>query len=38
MFPDKVEVDLDILYTLALNEVGREVDDANIVTVDESAI
>jgi hypothetical protein len=38
MFPDKVEVDLDMLYTLVLNEVDREVDDADIATVDESAI
>jgi hypothetical protein len=36
-FPDKVEVDLDMLCTLVLNGVGREVDSANVVAVDESA-
>jgi hypothetical protein len=36
--PDEVEVDLDILGALMLNVVGGEVDDANIVKVDESAL
>jgi hypothetical protein len=38
MFPNEVEVDLDMLYTLVLNGVGGEVDSANIITVDESAL
>jgi hypothetical protein len=37
-FPDEVEVDLDMLCTLVLNEVGGEVDGADIVIVDESAL
>jgi hypothetical protein len=37
-FSHKVEVDLDMLRVLVLNRVGGEVDDANIVTVDESAL
>jgi hypothetical protein len=37
-FLDKVEVDLDMLHTLMLNRVGGEVDDANVITVDESAL
>jgi hypothetical protein len=32
-FPHKVEVDLNMLRTLVLNEVGREVDGADVVTV-----
>jgi hypothetical protein len=38
MFPDEVEVDLDMLATLVLNGVDGEVDDADVVTVDESAL
>jgi hypothetical protein len=38
MFPNEVEVDLDMLYTLVLNGVAGEVDSANIITVDESAL
>jgi hypothetical protein len=34
MFPDEVEVDLDMLGTLMLNGVAREVDGADIVAVD----
>jgi hypothetical protein len=37
-FPHKVEVDLDIFRVLMLNEVGGEVDDTNIVTVDKDAL
>jgi hypothetical protein len=37
-FPDEVEVDLDMLCALVLNGVGGEVDGADIVTVDESAL
>jgi hypothetical protein len=37
-FPDEVEVDLDMLCMLVLNGVGGEVDDADVVTVDESAL
>jgi hypothetical protein len=36
-FPYKVEVDLNMLCALVLNEVGGEVDIANVVTVDEGA-
>jgi hypothetical protein len=34
-FLHKVEVDLNTLYALVLNEVGREVDGTDVVTVDE---
>jgi hypothetical protein len=37
-FPDEVEVDLDMLCTLMLNGVGGEVDGADIITEDESAL
>jgi hypothetical protein len=37
-FLDKVEVDLDMLCTLVLKEVGGDVDDADVVAVDESAL
>jgi hypothetical protein len=37
-FPHKVEVDLKILHALMLNEIGGEVDDADVVTVDEGAL
>jgi hypothetical protein len=37
-FPDEVEVDLDMLCMLVLNGVGGEVDDADVITVDESAL
>jgi hypothetical protein len=37
-FPEEVEVDLDMFSTLVLNKVGGEVDDADVVTVDESAL
>jgi hypothetical protein len=37
-FPDEVEVDIDMLCMLVLNEIGGEIDDAHVVTVDESAI
>jgi hypothetical protein len=38
VFPDEVEADLDMLRTLVLNGVGEEVDDADVVAVDESAL
>jgi hypothetical protein len=38
VFPDEVEVDLDMLGMLVLNGVGGEVDGVDIVTVDESAL
>jgi hypothetical protein len=37
-FPDEMEADLDMLCTLVLNGVGGEVDGADVVTVDESAL
>jgi hypothetical protein len=37
-FSDEVEIDLDMLCTLMLNGVGGEVDGADIVTIDESAL
>jgi hypothetical protein len=37
-FPDEVEVDLDMLCVLVLNRVGGEVDGAEVVAVDESAL
>jgi hypothetical protein len=36
--PDEVEVDLDMLYALVLNGVGGEVDGADVIAVDESAL
>jgi hypothetical protein len=33
-----VEVDLDMLHTLVLNGVGGEIDGADVVTIDESAL
>jgi hypothetical protein len=38
MFPDEIEVDLDMLCALALNGVGEEVDDTDVVAIDESAL
>jgi hypothetical protein len=38
MFPHKVEVDLDMLHALVLNRVGREVDDADVITVYEGVL
>jgi hypothetical protein len=37
-FLNEVEVDLDMLYILMLNGVGGEVDDADVVAVDGSAL
>jgi hypothetical protein len=37
-FLNDVEVDLDMLQTLALNEVGGEEDGTNVVVVDDSAL
>jgi hypothetical protein len=37
-FSNEVEVDLDMLCVLVLNGVGGEVDDADIIAVDESAL
>jgi hypothetical protein len=37
-FPNEVEVDLNMLRMLVLNGVGGVVDDANIITVDKSAL
>jgi hypothetical protein len=37
-FSDEVEIDLDMLCTLMLNGVGGEVDGADIVTINESAL
>jgi hypothetical protein len=37
-FPHKVEVDLDMLCALVLNGVSGEVDGADVVAVDESAL
>jgi hypothetical protein len=38
VFLDEVEVDLDMFHTLVLNGVGGEVDSADVVGVDESAL
>jgi hypothetical protein len=37
-FPDEVEVDLNMLHMLVLDRVGGEVDSADIVIVDKSAL
>jgi hypothetical protein len=37
-FPDEVEVDLDMLCALMLNGVGGEVDGADVIAVDDSAL
>jgi hypothetical protein len=37
-FPGEVDVDLDMLGALILNRVGGDVDDADVVIVDESAL
>jgi hypothetical protein len=37
-FPDEVEVDLDMFSALMLNRVGGEIDGADVITVDESAL
>jgi hypothetical protein len=37
-FPDEVKVDLDMIHTLVLNGVGGEVDGADVIAVDESAL
>jgi hypothetical protein len=37
-FPNKVEVDLNMLCTLLLNGVGGEVDDVDVIAVDEGAL
>jgi hypothetical protein len=36
--PDEVEVNLDMFGALMLNKVGREVDSADVVAVDVSAL
>jgi hypothetical protein len=38
LFLHEVEVDLDMLGALVLNEVGGEVDSADVVAVDEGAL
>jgi hypothetical protein len=38
VFPDEVNVDLDMLCTLVLNEIGKEVDGVDVVTIDESVL
>jgi hypothetical protein len=38
MFPDKLEVDHDMLFMLVLNGVGGEVDGTDVVAIDESAL
>jgi hypothetical protein len=37
-FQDEVEVDLDMLCMLVLNEVGGELDGADVVAVGESVL
>jgi hypothetical protein len=37
-FSHKVKVDLDMLRTLVLNEVGGEIDGADVVAIDEGAL
>jgi hypothetical protein len=38
VFPNKVEVDLDMVRALVPNGVGGEVDGADVITVDEGAL
>jgi hypothetical protein len=38
VFPHKVDVDLDMSGVLVLNGVGGEVDAADVIVVDESAL
>jgi nucleoside-triphosphatase THEP1 len=38
MFPQKVEVNLDMLHALMLNGVGGDVDSADVVVIDEGAL
>jgi hypothetical protein len=37
-FPNKMEVDLDMLRVMVLNEIGEKVDDADVITVDKGAL
>jgi hypothetical protein len=37
-FPHKLDVDLDMLHTLVLNEVGGEINGTDVVAVDEDAL
>jgi hypothetical protein len=37
-FPHKVEVNLDMLHALMLNEIGGEIDGADVVVIDENAL
>jgi hypothetical protein len=36
--PYKVEVNFDIFHALVMNEVGGEIDGADVITVDEGAL
>jgi hypothetical protein len=38
VFPDEVEVDLDMLGALMLNGVDEEVDGGDVIVVDESGL
>ena len=37
LLPNEMEVNLDVLGALMLNRVGRHVDSANVVTIDQSS-
>jgi len=37
LLPNEMEVNLDVLGALMLNRVGRHVDGANVVTIDQSS-
>jgi hypothetical protein len=37
-FPHKVEVNLDMLHALVLNDIGGDVDGADVIIVDEGAL
>jgi hypothetical protein len=37
-FPHKVEVNLDILHALVLNDIGGDVDSADVIIVDEGVL
>jgi hypothetical protein len=37
-FPHKVEVNLDILHALVLNDIGGDVDSADVIIVDDGVL
>jgi hypothetical protein len=38
LLTNEVEINLNVLYALVLYEVGGEVDDADVVTIDKCAL